>query len=197
MKYGKRVGIIKVNFVNKDARAGVIVFGDMNQLEGTCAEDYAYQGYTFYAVYKEGEYGSSFGGYVSSPKLEKEDKEYPPASFYIYINPYNGDNENIAYTCSIKVVDNGEFGDTLLSGVLFKGAVKGLCDGTISELLPDEDEDEVKTSRRGSKSRQPSSKRSGGSHSDEKPSSKNGTQKRDGSRSTKKKSVDEDEDILY
>ena len=138
--FGQRIAIIQANFINKELRGGVIVFGDCDYTDGTTAEDYAGLGFTFVAKYRETDYGDTFGGFVSSPKLDKDADGYPDSYFYINLNPYAGDNEDIAYLVSLTQMNGREFGEKLFGGILYKGAVKGFCQGTLSTLESDEEE---------------------------------------------------------
>lgn len=162
-QFGQRVAVIQANFINKELRGGVIVFGDCDYTDDTTAEDYAGLGFTFVAKYRETDYGDTFGGYVSSPKLDKDAKEYPESSFYINLNPYTGENENIAYMVTLTKVDGREFGEKLFGGILYKGALKGFCQGTLSTLIAEEEDEPAPKRGKGKKqaqSKQPSAKQS-------------------------------------
>lgn len=152
--FGQRIAIIQANFINKELRGGVIVFGDSDYTDGTTADDYAGLGFTFVAKYRETDYGDTFGGYVASPKLDKDAEGYPESSFYINLNPYTGENENIAYMVTLTKVDGREFGEKLFGGILYKGAVKGFCQGTLSTLESEDEEEPAPKRGKGKKQTQ-------------------------------------------
>ena len=163
-QFGERIASIQCNYINKELRGGMIVFGDETYTAGTTAEDYEGRGFSFLVKFRTTDYGDTYGGYVSGPKLDKDAQEYPESFFYINLNPYVGENDKIAYLVSVTEVNDGEFGEKIFGGILYKSGIAGFCQGTLSTLKPaDDEEEEVKSKRsRGKQTKsKPTSRASG------------------------------------
>lgn len=157
IKYGQRVAVLTAWYIDGEARGVNVIFGSEGMLEGTSASEFAGFGFTGYLKYREFEFedGNSrktFGGYLSAPKLNKDDK-YEDGWFYINLDVYNGENDNIAYLVNVSDVQDGKIGKKIFAGSLFKGRVKGMSNGTISEILPDEETKSTKSRKSSTKSK--------------------------------------------
>lgn len=142
-----RVAQIQLRFVNETTRAGDIIFGEVEEIDNTQCAAHASCGYTFFLQSKSKQTDKGvwqyYGGFVSPVRLNKE-SEYPPAQFYIYVTPYKGENENIAYTVNLTAYeagagdDDGQFGGRCASGILYKGNLPGYCNGWLFDVDPEE-----------------------------------------------------------
>lgn len=206
--YGIRVAQISMNYVNKDVRAGFIVFGNKATLSKSDEVNLSLsgKGFTFYLKARENDYGVTYGGFVSSPKLNKDD-EYGTASYWMDANPYKKDGSSIVYLVNLTEVymddaaGEREFGEKRFGGALYASdSVKGLSQGTLSILISDDNDDDddepvrKKSSNSGSRKPQQSSKPSYSSTSDRTSPKVKSTS---GSKSSSKRSNDDDDDVPF